>query len=91
MVVLILMGLNVMLQRRLAAREMRRETVDELADARSRQPVPTDRHRLTSAARAPQPAERPAVAAVPPFERPERLAETFRALEGSGVLHKVER
>jgi spermidine/putrescine transport system permease protein len=31
LVVLILMGLNVMLQRRLAAREMRRETVDELA------------------------------------------------------------
>ena len=30
-VVLVLMGLNVMLQRRLAAREMRRETVDELA------------------------------------------------------------
>ena len=30
-VVLILMALNVMLQRRLAAREMRRETVDELA------------------------------------------------------------
>jgi acetoin utilization deacetylase AcuC-like enzyme len=29
--------------------------------------------------------------AVPPFERPERLAETFRALEGSGVLRKVER
>jgi acetoin utilization deacetylase AcuC-like enzyme len=28
---------------------------------------------------------------VPPFERPERLAETFRALEGSGVLRKVER
>ncbi len=32
-VVLILMGLNVMLQRRLAAREMRRGTVDELAQA----------------------------------------------------------
>jgi spermidine/putrescine transport system permease protein len=30
-VVLVLMGLNVMLQRRLAAREMRRETVDELS------------------------------------------------------------
>ena len=30
-VVLVLMGLNVMLQRRLAAREMRRSTVDELS------------------------------------------------------------
>jgi acetoin utilization deacetylase AcuC-like enzyme len=29
--------------------------------------------------------------AVPPFERPERLAATFQALEGSGVLDKVER
>ena len=29
--------------------------------------------------------------AVPPFERPERLAATFRALEGSGVLRHVER
>jgi acetoin utilization deacetylase AcuC-like enzyme len=29
--------------------------------------------------------------AVPPFERPERLAATFRALEGSGILRHVER
>ena len=29
--------------------------------------------------------------AVPPFERPERLAATFRALEGSGVLRHLER
>ena len=29
--------------------------------------------------------------AIAPFERPERLAATFRALEGSGVLAKVER
>jgi acetoin utilization deacetylase AcuC-like enzyme len=29
--------------------------------------------------------------AVPPFERPERLARTFRALEGSGILRHVER
>ena len=29
--------------------------------------------------------------AIPPFERPERLAATFRALEGSGVLRHVER
>ena len=29
--------------------------------------------------------------AVPPFERPERLAETFRALEGSGILRHVVR
>ena len=28
---------------------------------------------------------------VPPFERPERLAATFRALEGSGVLRRLER
>jgi acetoin utilization deacetylase AcuC-like enzyme len=33
----------------------------------------------------------PAWLRVQPFERPERLAETFRALEGSGILHKVER
>jgi acetoin utilization deacetylase AcuC-like enzyme len=29
--------------------------------------------------------------AVPAFERPERLAATFRALEGSGILRHVER
>jgi acetoin utilization deacetylase AcuC-like enzyme len=29
--------------------------------------------------------------AIPPFERPERLTETFRALEGSGVLRHLER
>ena len=29
--------------------------------------------------------------AVPPFERPERLAATFRALEGSGILRHLER
>ncbi len=29
--------------------------------------------------------------AVPPFERPERLAETFKALEGSGILRDVVR
>jgi len=29
--------------------------------------------------------------AVPPFERPERLAATFRALEGAGVLRHLER
>ena len=29
--------------------------------------------------------------AIPPFERPERLAATFRALEGSGILRHVER
>ena len=29
--------------------------------------------------------------AVPPFERPERLAETFRALEGAGLLRHLER
>ena len=28
---------------------------------------------------------------IQPFERPERLAATFRALEGSGILGKVER
>jgi acetoin utilization deacetylase AcuC-like enzyme len=28
---------------------------------------------------------------IPPFERPERLAATFQALEGSGILHHVER
>ena len=29
--------------------------------------------------------------AIAPFERPERLAATFRALEGSGILGKVDR
>jgi acetoin utilization deacetylase AcuC-like enzyme len=29
--------------------------------------------------------------AIPPFERPERLAATFRALEGSGILRHVVR
>jgi acetoin utilization deacetylase AcuC-like enzyme len=33
----------------------------------------------------------PAWLAVPPFERPERLAATFRALEGAGVLRRLER
>jgi acetoin utilization deacetylase AcuC-like enzyme len=33
----------------------------------------------------------PAWLPIPPFERPERLTATFRALEGSGVLRHVER
>jgi acetoin utilization deacetylase AcuC-like enzyme len=33
----------------------------------------------------------PSWLAIPPFERPERLAATFRALEGSGILRHVER
>jgi acetoin utilization deacetylase AcuC-like enzyme len=37
------------------------------------------------------PASGPPWLAVPPFERPERLARTFRALEGSGILRHVER
>src|SRR3954470_20438679 len=39
----------------------------------------------------PPPRRAPPWLRVPPFERPERLAETFHALEGSGVLRKVER
>jgi acetoin utilization deacetylase AcuC-like enzyme len=37
------------------------------------------------------PSSGPPWLAVPPFERPERLARTFRALEGSGILGHVER
>jgi acetoin utilization deacetylase AcuC-like enzyme len=37
------------------------------------------------------PSSGPPWLAVPPFERPERLARTFRALEGSGILRHVER
>ena len=65
-VVLVLMGLNVLLQRRLAARAMRRETVDELSQTplAPRQCLTQHRPRLRrTLLRAPQPAERPAVAA----------------------------
>ena len=76
------------------ARDAARRRSTSSRRRRSRRPVAEPRPASSSTSAASGTATRRAArrgSQVPPFERPERLAETFRALEGSGVLRKVER
>ena len=89
------MGLNVMLQRRLAARVAAPRGGRRAGDGGARPRAWLAGARASSSTSAASgTATRPSGPpwlAVPPFERPERLAATFRALEGSGVLRHLER